>query len=115
VLDIVPDFVTIVTDGTETNIQVVQVWVDPNYPDAHRDPALRRWLERREKQDILGLVRYDERRALCLLPPSWSIKGEWVEFPIDQMYRQKQHTMKDVVKALGGNVKITMEDDNGDL
>jgi hypothetical protein len=115
VLDIVPDFVTIVIDGEETNIQVVQVWVDPNYPDAHKDPALRRWLERRAKQNILGLVRYNERDALCLLPPDWSIHGKWVEFPIDKMQRQKQHSVTEVVKALGGNVRLTMENDNGDL
>jgi hypothetical protein len=115
VLDILPDFVTIVTDGEETNIQIVQIWVDPDYPDAHRDPALRRWLERRAKQNILGLVRYSEYSALCLLPPSWNVKGEWVEFPISQMHRQVQHTISEIVEALGGNVKLTMENDNGDL
>jgi hypothetical protein len=101
--------VTIVSEGQETNIQVVQIWVDPNYPDAHRDPALRRWLERREKQQILGLVRYNERSALCLLPPAWNTEGVWTEFPISKMHRQEQHSATEIARALGGNIKLTME------
>jgi hypothetical protein len=43
-----PDFITIKQeDGEPQNIQVAQIWVDPKYPDAHRDPALRRWMFRR--------------------------------------------------------------------
>jgi hypothetical protein len=105
-----PDYVTIIVDGASTNVQVVQIWIDPKYPDAHRDPALRRWLERRAKQNILGLVRYNECEALCLLPPDWNTEGKWVEFPVDKMRRQQQHSPSDVLKALGGNLKLTMED-----
>ena len=49
VIDVVPDFVTLQEDetGKVQHIQVVQVWVDPGFPDAHRDPALRAWLNRR--------------------------------------------------------------------
>jgi hypothetical protein len=38
VLDLVPDFI-ICRDGEGAEpqyIEVVQVWVDPDYPDAHR-------------------------------------------------------------------------------
>src|SRR3974390_97093 len=54
VIDVMPDFVTVVDNATgeKTNVQVVQIWIDPDCPDAHRDPALRRWLERRNEQGL---------------------------------------------------------------
>jgi hypothetical protein len=54
----------------------VQIWIDPAYPDAHRDPALRTWLERRA---LPGLVRYDDNRALVIAPPSVGEDGKWHE------------------------------------
>ena len=44
VIDLMPDFVTLRDDATgqANHVQVVQIWVDPKHPDAHRDPALAR-------------------------------------------------------------------------
>jgi hypothetical protein len=51
VIDVMPDFITInQEDGEPQNIQVAQIWVDPKYPDAHRDPTLRRWMFRRAQE-----------------------------------------------------------------
>lgn len=81
VIDIMPDFVTLVDDetGVRTNVEVVQIWIDPSYPDAHRDPALRDWIERRGQDGIAAIIRYNESRAMTIFPPSMSKDGEWHE------------------------------------
>jgi hypothetical protein len=61
-------------------IDVVQVWVDPRHPNAHRDPALRAYLaDRAARFEQAALVRFDERRAITLFAPSMTSTGEWVE------------------------------------
>lgn len=66
--------------GARLRIDVVQVWVDPRHPQAHRDPALRAYLaERGERLGQAALIRFDERTALTLFPPAMTSTGEWVE------------------------------------
>src|SRR5262249_15036772 len=78
VIDIVPDVIRAVPDNGDPpyDVEVVQVWVDPDYPDAHRDPALRAFLEH---EKTAAIVRYDSRRAFTLIPPSRSNDGKWIE------------------------------------
>jgi hypothetical protein len=101
VIDLMPDFVTMRNDetGETQNIEVVQIWVDPKHPDAHRDPALRAYLERRGRENIIALVRWDNVRAMALFPPALSANRQWNEVTTD--FRMKEHTLADVVKALG--------------
>jgi len=96
VIDISPDYVTI--DGK--NVQVVQIWCDPGYPDAHRDPALRRYLERRAAEGIAALVRYNELDALFLVAPALSNDGQWHERPPNQT-NAVSHSPLDKLLALG--------------
>ena len=46
VIDVMPGFVTLIDDdtGERHNVEVVQIWVDPKHPDAHRGQALRRYI-----------------------------------------------------------------------
>jgi hypothetical protein len=84
VIDVMPDFITIdPEDGSPPQkIAVIQVWVDPKYPHAHRDPALRAYLAKRaEDFDQLALIRYDARNGFVLVPPSMTSTGEWYEHP----------------------------------
>ena len=76
-----PDFVTLRDDetGALEHIQVVQIRVDPRFPDAHRDPALRAYLERRAKERIIGLVRWSNEEGMVLFPPELSSNGQWNE------------------------------------
>lgn len=63
-------------------ISVVQIWVDPRFPHAHRDPQLRAWLVDRfrdEKNQQVALVRFDSQRAIVLLPPESNSTDEWQE------------------------------------
>ena len=102
VIDCLPDYVKLREDSTGTVVEmpVFQIWCDPNYPDAHRDPALRAWLERKAAQrSVLGLVRYDGQRALCLFPPSVSSSGQWIEKGTN-LARGEAHSREDVARVL---------------
>ena len=97
-----PDFVTLRDDATGAvqHIQVVQIWVDPKFPDAHRDPALRAYLERRAEENIIGLVRWDDEKAIALFPPALSADGQWHEQGSN--FRAKAHSPEELVAALAG-------------
>lgn len=99
VIDIMPDYVTLEDEeGKRTPMEVVQIWIDPSYPDAHRDPALRAWLDR---QGNAGLVRYDDQRALVIVPPSASNDGQWHERASNRNL-EPPHSVAEVVRALSG-------------
>jgi hypothetical protein len=101
VIDIMPDFVTLQDPDTGIleHVQVVQIWVDPRYPDAHRDPALRAYLERRAEERIIGLVRFDNKKGMALFPPSLSTTGEWYEKGNGQSV--DSHTPEQLLRAIG--------------
>lgn len=91
VVDIMPDLIRCVpNDGSEPfTVPAIQVWVDPNYPDAHRDPALRAYLLRRGEQDnAVAMIRYDEWRGFILWPPNMTGTGEWAEASGEMMHRE---------------------------
>jgi hypothetical protein len=100
VLDLLPDHITITNEATGevSHVEVVQIWVDPRYPDAHRDPALRAFLERKAKDNIVGLVRYDNTRGLVIFPPELSDNRQWNE--VSQGLTGKEHSLFDTIKAL---------------
>jgi hypothetical protein len=101
VLDIMPDFVTLRDEatGVAEQVQVVQIWCDPKFPDAHRDPALRAFLERRAKDRIIGLVRYDNNRGFAIFPPSLSEGGKWIEMPSGGV--GPNHSPEELLRFLG--------------
>lgn len=106
VVDLMPDFVTLRNDetGELEHIEVVQIWVDPRYPDAHRDPALRAYLERRAKERIIGLVRFGTTEeplgsdGIALFPPSLSEGGQWIEKRSN--VRVANHSPEELLRAL---------------
>lgn len=75
-----PDFITAREPGKEPQqIPVVQVWIDPRYPDAHRDPQLRAYLARRaEEEGMAALIRYGSTEGFVLFAPAFTGKG-WIE------------------------------------
>jgi hypothetical protein len=101
VLDLMPDFVTFRDNATgeAQHIEVVQIWVDPKYPDAHRDPALRAYMERRADQGAAALVRWDNERALAVFAPALNADRQWHEVESD--FRTKDHTVEEKIAALG--------------
>jgi hypothetical protein len=107
VIDIAPDYVTD-TDSGET-IPVIQVWVDPKYPEAWKDDALLAFLDRRGKEGYAALIRYSGLDAQAVFPPSMTGEG-WVIKP-RQMAHEHEHTAEEKVRALGP-MKVRIEHDN---
>ena len=107
-LDLVPDFIT-VTDGEGAEprrIEVVQVWIDPNYPDAHRDPALRAYLAQLGERGCAALIRYNALDGFLLFPPALAGDGQWHE--VRSATREKKHTVAETAAPLGGDVRMTV-------
>jgi hypothetical protein len=79
VIDLVPDFVTAENKetGKRLDVEVVQVWCDPDYPDAWRDPALLAYIERRGAEGKGALIRFSETRGMTVFPPTLSPDGQW--------------------------------------
>ena len=102
-LDMLPDYVTLVNDNTgeQTNIEVVQIWCDKDFPDAHRDPALRAYLEAKA---MPGLVRYSANEALNLVPPSCSHDRQWHEMRSNM--REQTHSLDEIARAIGTAVIV---------
>jgi hypothetical protein len=92
VIDIMPDVVRCVPNsgGEPFNVPAIQVWVDPGYPDAHRDPALRAYLERQSQRNggVVAMIRYSETDGFILWPPSANDTGGWIEARGEMMHRE---------------------------
>lgn len=94
VIDTTPEFVVI--DGQA--VSVVQIWIDPRFPDAHRDPSLRAWLASRwDTQQQLGLVRFDSVVSEVLFPPSATDYGVWIEATGRQC---AEHSTEEIVETM---------------
>jgi hypothetical protein len=101
VIDIMPDYIK-AWDGDAGDIRevpVVQIWVDPDYPDAHRDPALRAWIDRTKQ---IALVRIGDD-GLVLFPPSRMDNRQWLEKGSIKD-GEPPHSVEDVHRVLTGGV-----------
>jgi hypothetical protein len=78
VIDIMPDQILALSGDIPYAIETVQIWCDPNYPDAHEDPKLREYLRRRGKEGIVGQVRYGSDEAIIIIPPNMSETKDWI-------------------------------------
>jgi hypothetical protein len=105
VIDIMPDFITAQDNetGATQSIQVVQIWIDPRYSDAHREPALRRWMVRRAEEGKAAIVRFNSKEAIVIFAPPFDAGGEWHEMGSGM---EKTHTFAEIVQALGGEAKM---------
>ena len=81
VIDLMPDFIDLNPhDGSaRIKFQVVVVWVDPDYPDAWRDPPLLAYMERRAAEGLATLLRFSSSRAVAIFPPAISSDRQWHE------------------------------------
>jgi hypothetical protein len=100
VIEPLRDFVTIIDQetGVKQNYEVIQVWIDPDFPNAYRDPALRAYLEAEGK---IALVRWNDTEAFALFPPpSTNNTGKWQEHHTGKC--EKQHTPAELAEMFGG-------------
>ena len=82
VIDLQYDTVTVSDDatGARRELQVLQVWVDPLHPLAHRAPSLRAYLAQLGADHrIASIIRYDSLKAFVLIPPAMASDGRWHE------------------------------------
>jgi hypothetical protein len=81
VIDVLADYIELQDDkrGEKTKFPVAVIWVDPAYPKAHHDPKLLRYLDGLFDRGILGLVRFNSRDAVVMIPPRWSRQSQWIE------------------------------------
>jgi hypothetical protein len=100
VIDMSPDFIRTTKESGETIIiPVIQVWIDPDYPDAHRDPRLRAYLQRRaQKNGYAAIIRLNDVDAFALFAPPFT-GGKWIEK--HSAVRETTHTCEEKVEALG--------------
>jgi hypothetical protein len=94
-IDPTPDFVVI----TGVKRQAVQVWVDPLFPDAHRDAGLRSYIERTAK---IAVVRLSAENAFVVVAPSLSETGEWLE--LRGQMTDAPHSVAEIAEAMVENV-----------
>lgn len=108
VIDPMPDYISVVARDTgelQQHIPVVQVWIDPGYPDAHRDPALRRYLLRRGEEGVAAVIRIEAHgQGFVLVPPNMTDSHEWIE--VRDGMCGPQHSFTDYMKASDENQKL---------
>lgn len=104
VIDVMPDYVTWIdgNTGKRSEVPVVVIWLDPDFPDAHRDPALRAYLDRRAAEGMAALVRLGATKGFTLIAPRMAEDHQWheVHSPRDAAL-EPEHSVADIVAALG--------------
>lgn len=98
VIDPSPEFITVVAHVTnETHrVPIVQIWVNPKYPDAHQDPYLRAWIERR---GTVALIRYSGNTGFTLWPPSLTGGTGW---RTKEGNFERQHSVEEIFDVMSG-------------
>jgi hypothetical protein len=91
VIDQMLDYVTLETGRKEP---VVQVWADTRYPLAYRDPDLMAFLELKQ---LPGLVRFDNKRAVLLVPSCRSADGAYEK---ETIFSEGEHSPGEIQKVL---------------
>lgn len=92
VVDPSVDFVETSNDdtGERTKILVIQVWIDPAFPLAHRDTDFRKWLRSTGRP---ALIRSSSNQALFLVYQ----ENKW--FEIESKNATGQHTPEEIMEA----------------
>lgn len=102
VIDPMPDMIGRLLNGVTRDVMVVQVWVDPAYPDAHRDPALRAYIaQRAERDNMPTLCRIGPGKCLLLVAPCMSENGEWIEHLAGYTQGEENRLVNKLRKAAG--------------
>lgn len=81
VIDVLPDEIEATDrDGNKQTVPVIQVWIDPAWPEAHREPRLRAWLaEQASQTGMAAIVRSGKPDSLVLAAPALTSTRTWIE------------------------------------
>lgn len=82
-IDPTPEFITWGPEATTGKVvRAVRVWVDPARPYAHRDRALRNWLEAQAEEQAIVAVCWIGDESIVVVPPKVAGDGKgWRETP----------------------------------
>lgn len=73
-------------DGKTQTISVVQVWIDPAFPNAKNDPGLRAYLARMaEEFNVAAILRWNNMKSSILFAPILSEDNQWHEQTSNKM------------------------------
>jgi hypothetical protein len=93
VIDMTPDTIAITfpDTGETVRLDVLQVWVDPAFPNAHKAPELRAFmLLFAERFRAATIVRWSSNDAMVVFPPPLNTAHEWVEQRAPTMARNEE-------------------------
>lgn len=80
VIDVLPDIIRMrFGDDEPIIIETVQVWCDPAKRDSWRTPEMLGWIERRAKNGIATLIRFNSRDGIAVFAPPLASDGQWHE------------------------------------
>ena len=101
VVDPMPDFAIARVPGQpDRELALVQVWVDPKYPDAHEDPGLREYLNERGTEGFAAIIRYGSDEGFTLFPPSMSEDKQWHDMRGASSIASREHTPRDILDKM---------------
>jgi hypothetical protein len=75
VIDEMPDYIE--ADGVR--IGAIQIWVDPDHPDAWKAPEIKAFIERRAEGGQVAIIRYSSHEGFIVFAPYWMADGQWHE------------------------------------
>lgn len=104
VVDGMPDFIEAMNGTEQIKIMAVQIWVDPRYRDAWRDPDLLAYLDRRGQEGVVAIIRYSSEDSFIVVPPS--ISGEGFVERHDALSVGRDHTAAEILEAVAGDVVL---------
>lgn len=104
VIDLLPDYVQLQDNATGElrAVQVVQIWA--KHRDVINDSRLRAYLLRRGSEGIAALIRFNERDAVLVVPPTLAEDRQWHirDSGDPNASHRPQHSLEEVRRALGG-------------
>lgn len=108
IVDPMQDFVVIGEDvHAGKRVPALQIWADPNRPDAWRGAI--EWIKKALafKGEAVSVIRFNEREAVVLVPPSLSDTGEWkeVDSRIMKPVTAEALRIKSIVEAVENAIK----------
>jgi hypothetical protein len=99
VIDVMPDFITLVDGAKSATVEVVQLWVDARTPDAWREPAMLAYIERRAREGVAALIRLDSKRGFVVFAPPLCADGKWHERHDGPV--EPDHTGREIIEGVG--------------
>lgn len=97
VIDIMPDYVTLDATDNRCRLGVIQIWIDPKHPDAHKAPAIRAYIARRAAEGMAALIRTNAHKAFLLVAPPLAPDAQWHELRSQEC--EAEHNLIDIMGA----------------